>query len=350
MATLDDVALLSQVSAMTVSRVINNKDGVSAKTREKVMSAIRELNYRPNLVARCLATNHTNSVGVLVSRLENPVYSVIVSGINKAATECGMDIILGSGQDTESLIKSANTLMSKQIDGLIVLPIETRTNNSDLDIASMVRFYKDFESISEEASQSGLPVILMEDYRITGVSGWVREDYKGGAKLAVNYLCQNGHKKIGVICHKFNDRGIWNERYQGFLEAIEENGCPINANYNDSSYDSVEDGFKAGMRLFSKSDLPTAIYCANDEIAVGLLNAAITCKLKVPEDISIIGHDGSLYSEISCPRLTTVSIQPYEIGRTCMEQVYHQICGKKVSDVRVVEPKLIEGESVKKLI
>ena len=101
---------------------------------------------------------------------------------------------------------------------------------------------------------------------------------------------------------------------------------------------------------FSKSDLPTAIYCANDEIAVGLLNAAITCKLKVPEDISIIGHDGSLYSEISCPRLTTVSIQPYEIGRTCMEQVYHQICGKKVSDVRVVEPKLIEGESVKKLI
>ena len=112
MATLDDVALLSQVSAMTVSRVINNKDGVSAKTREKVMSAIRELNYRPNLVARCLATNHTNSVGVLVSRLENPVYSVIVSGINKAATECGMDIILGSGQDTESLIKSANTLMS----------------------------------------------------------------------------------------------------------------------------------------------------------------------------------------------------------------------------------------------
>ena len=219
MATLDDVALLSQVSAMTVSRVINNEEQHIRKNTGKSDVSDPGAKLPPQFGSQMSChESRIILVGVLVSRLENPVYSGDrVAGINKAATECGMDIILGSGQDTESLIKSANTLMSKQIDGLIVLPIETRTNNSDFNIQSMVRFYKDFESISEEASQSGLPVILMEDYRITGVSGWVREDYKGGAKLAVNYLCQNGHKKIGVICHKFNDRGIWNERYQGFL-------------------------------------------------------------------------------------------------------------------------------------
>lgn len=117
MTTLDDVAKFSGVSAMTVSRVINNKGAVSEKTRHRVLDAIQQLNYRPNLVARGLATNRTNSIGVLVSYLENPIYAVVVSGINKTAEKYGMNIILGSGQDEESLLQSTNTLLNKQIDG-----------------------------------------------------------------------------------------------------------------------------------------------------------------------------------------------------------------------------------------
>ena len=126
MATLDDVARLSQVSAMTVSRVINNKGSVSEATQQRVMDAINQLNYRPNLVARGLATCRTNSIGVVVSRLENPNYAVMVAGINRKAAEYGYDILLGNGEGTAGVIQSINTLLNKQVDGLIILPEETR--------------------------------------------------------------------------------------------------------------------------------------------------------------------------------------------------------------------------------
>ena len=349
MIKLDDVAELSGVSAMTVSRVINNKGAVSDVTRDRVLSAVKKLNYRPNLVARGLATNKTNSIGVLVSRLENPVYAVIVAGINKYASECGMDIILGSGQDEEGLLKSANTLLNKQIDGLIVLPIEIRTKEKEYfqyDVDAMNDFYSHFESIYMDAAQIGLPVVFIEDHKLNGVCAWVREDYKNGAKLAVQYLYEKGHRKIGVVSHKIIDKGIWGERYLGFLEGLEEVGCTLNELYNETSFDSVDDAYEAGMRLFSRQEHPTALYCANDAIAVGVLNAAISSGLRVPEDISIIGHDGSLYSEISCPRLTTVSIRPFEIGRACMEQICMRLSGKEAPEVRIIQPIIIEGKSV----
>lgn len=349
MITLDDVAELSGVSAMTVSRVINNKGAVSEDTRRRVMSAVDKLGYRPNLVARGLATSRTNSVGVLVSRLENPVYAVMVSGINKFASECGMNIILGSGQDESSLLNSVNTLLDKQIDGLIVMPIEIRTKGNEylkFDVDAMSSFYSEFEGIAKEVTNNGLPIILIGDYQLSGVSGWVREDYKNGAKMAVHYLYEKGHRKIGMVSHKITDRGIWGERYLGFLEGLKEVGCEMKEAYNESSFDWVDDAYEAGMRLFAKKEYPTALYCANDAIAVGILNAAMSSGLRVPQDISIIGHDGSLYSEISCPRLTTVSIRPFEIGRACMEQISMRLSGRKASEVTVIQPSIIEGMSV----
>lgn len=349
MPTLDDVAALSRVSAMTVSRVVNNKPGVSAKTVARVEAAIRELNYRPNLVARSLVTNRINSVGVLFSRLENPLYSVMVSGIVQTAAGYGLDVVLGNGHDVDSLIKSANTLISKQIDGLIVLPFEVNMNGEEARHGDTLQFYRELEDILSAMSANALPTILLEDTTIKGISGRVRVDYRGGAEMAVDYLVENGHRKIGMICHNVKDAGIWRERYQGFLSAMEKHGCVINEAYIESCFHSIGSGFEAGMRLFSREDRPTAVYCANDEIAAGVLNAATVSGLNVPEDISIIGHDGSLYSEITYPKLTTVSICPFEMGKVCMEQLYSSLNGTKVKPVRTVEPVLIRGESVKKL-
>ncbi|MDD6200352.1 MAG: LacI family DNA-binding transcriptional regulator [Firmicutes bacterium] len=349
MATLDDVAALSRVSAMTVSRVVNNKPGVSAKTIAKVEAAIQALNYRPNLVARSLVTNRVDSVGVLFSRLENPQYSVMVSGIVQTAARCGLDVVLGNGHDMDSLLKSVNTLISKQIDGLIVLPVEVSAEDGKTSAEDTLRFYAELERILSEMPTGSLPTVLLEDSEIRGISGRVRVDYRGGAKMAVNYLVENGHRKIGMVRHTVKDAGIWRERYLGFLEAMEENHCPIVEEYIASSSHSVSSGFEAGLGLLSRQDRPTAVYCANDEIAVGVRNAAAACGLRVPEDISIIGHDGSLYSETTYPRLTTVSIRSFDMGKACMEQLYGALNGKKMEPVRTIEPVLIPGGSVRKL-
>jgi len=347
MATLEDVALLSGVSAMTVSRVVNNKPGVSAKTIAKVEAAIRQLNYRPNLVARSLVTNRVNSIGVLFSRLENPLYSVMVSGIVQTASEYGLDVVLGNGHDVNSLIKSANILISKKIDGLIVLPVEVNLHGVEATLDDTRYFYSELESILCSMAPTPLPTVLLEDRQVMGISGKVKVDYRGGAEMAVAHLVENGHRKIGMVCHEMRDAGIWQERFQGFLNAMNANGCAVNNDFIADCSLSIGSSFKVVSQLLSKPHRPTALYCANDELAVGALNAAVACGLRVPEDISIIGHDGSLYSETTFPRLTTVSICPFEIGVTCMEQLYLALNKKSIDPVRTVEPVLIQGNSVK---
>lgn len=341
MATLDDVATLSGVSAMTVSRVVNNKPGVSPKTIAKVEAAIRQLNYRPNLVARSLATSRANSIGVLFSRLENPLYSVMVSGIVKAAAEYGLDVVLGNGHSVSSLIKSANILVSKQIDGLIVLPVEVNTPGVEASVTDTLQFYAQLEDMLIGMTPSPLPTILLENRQIQGVSGWVHVDYRSGAEMAVQYLVSNGHRKIGMVSHKERNAGIWLERYQGFLSAMEQCGCAVNEEFVVDCSLSISSSFEVASQLLSKPDRPTAVYCANDELAVGTLHAAIAHGLRVPDDISIIGHDGSLYSEATFPRLTTVSIQPFEIGVMCMEQLYLALNKNSMTPVRTVHPVLL---------
>jgi len=349
MATLQDVATLSGVSAMTVSRVVNNKPGVSSKTVAKVEAAIRKLNYRPNLVARSLATNRANSIGVLFSRLENPLYSVMVSGIVQTAADYGLDVILGNGHDMNSLIKSANILISKKIDGLIVLPMEVNLHGIEAGPDDTRHFYAELEEILAGMTPSPLPTILLENCRIHGISGRVLVDYRGGAEMAVQHLVNNGHKKIGMICHKERNAGIWYERYQGFLHAMADNGCPVEQKYIADCSLSIPSAFEAAAALLRKPDRPTALYCANDEMAVGALNAAAACGLRVPEDLSIIGHDGSLYSETTYPRLTTVSICSFEIGVMCMQQLYQVLNKKSIEQVRTIQPVLIEGGSVQNI-
>lgn len=334
---------------MTVSRVVNNKPGVSPKTVAKVEAAIRQLNYRPNLVARSLATSRANSIGVLFSRLENPLYSVMVSGIVKAAAEYGLDVVLGNGHSVSSLIKSANILVSKQIDGLIVLPVEVNTDGVEASVTETIHFYSQLEDMLTGMSPTPLPTILLENRQILGVSGLVRVDYRSGAEMAVRHLAANGHRKIGMVSHKERNAGIWSERYQGFLSAMDACGCTVDESFIVDCNLSISSSFEAASRLLSRPDRPTALYCANDELAVGTLNAAIALGLRVPEDISIIGHDGSLYSETTFPRLTTVSIQPFEIGVMCMEQLYLALNKKSITPIRTVEPVLIEGNSVKNL-
>lgn len=348
MATLNDVARLSQVSAMTVSRVINNKGSVSEATQQRVMDAINQLNYRPNLVARGLATCRTNSIGVVVSRLENPNYAVMVAGINRKAAEYGYDILLGNGEDPAGLIQSVNTLLNKQVDGLIILPEETRdTEESDSrKKRSSLNFYGQLQQLITEGG-ARLPVVLVGDSQVEGIAGRVGVNYYEGARMAVRCLYEKGHRRIGIVAHEAGQVGIWGERQRGFFDEMRELGCPVRDEDVISCPEAMEAAMQVGLRFFAGEDLPTALYCSNDEIALGFLNAAAQRGVRVPEQVSLIGHDGSLYSEVCYPRLTTVSISPLQIGAASMEIIAE--CLNDPSDKvreRTIKQELIDGNSV----
>ena len=351
MATLDDVARLSQVSAMTVSRVINNKGAVSEATQQRVMAAIRQLNYRPNLVARGLATCRTNSIGVVVSRLENPNYAVMVAGINRKAAEYGYDILLGNGEDPAGLIHSVNTLLNKQVDGLIILPEETRNTeeSGSQSKRSSLNFYGELEQLIA-AGNVQLPVVLVGDFQMEGIAGRVGVDYYEGARMAVKCLYEKGHRRIGIAAHEAGLVGIWGERQRGFFDAMQELGCPVLDKDVIYCPEAMGAAMQVGIRFFAGDDLPTALYCSNDEIALGFLNAAAQCGVRVPEQISLIGHDGSLYSQVSYPRLTTVSISPLQIGAASMEMIAE--CLNESNEPaeqpreRIIKQELIDGNSV----
>lgn len=355
MATLEEVARHCGVSTMTVSRVINNKGYVAKETRELVNKAIDELNYRPNLIARSLVTNRTSTIGVLMTRLENPVYSVIVSGLTQEAVKHDYDIILSTSSDVDSSLKSVNTLINKQIDALILLPMEIRgtidikSESYEESIKGIGEFYQRFGNIASEFQQENLPIVIIGTSRIENVSYYVNEDYRAGAVMAVEYLVEKGHRNIGYLHHQITDEGVWGERYQGFFEAMDELKCPVNPRNFESCIDTIESGYEAMGRLLSKCQDMTAVYCANDIIAVGAANAILSQGLRIPEDISIIGHDGSIYSETVHPRLTTVSIEPYEIGKQAFDLAKDIIDGECAVKEIVVLPKIIEGKSVKEI-
>lgn len=368
MTTLDDVAKRAGVSLMTVSRAINDRNVVSARTYEKVMNAINELNYRPNLLARGLATSKTKTAGVFVTNLENPLYSIIVSSITLKASMLGYDVILSSGIDISSSLKSVEALFSKQIDGLIVLPAQFSENDPFLvehsyDLHTGIQhFYSDFTKITEQYREKGLPIVSVGDLQVEGASARVQDDYILGAKMGTEYLIRHNHKKIGFICHTIRDIGIWGQRYHGFFQAMKEGGLAVNLDYIVESDESIEGGFVAMEKLFALKDRPTAIYCANDKIALGALHAALKNGVRVPEDISIIGHDGSIYSQVSYPKLTTVSICPDQIGKKSMELLYKymniekepanetadETASQPVQE-EIITPQIIEGQTVRQI-
>ena len=358
MANIKDVAKAAGVSPITVSRVFNHPELVSEETIEAVKKAAEALSYTPNLLARGLVTNKTQTIGVFFSRLENPLYSACLSGITEQAAAVGYNVLIAYADTVEDSIKAIQVLLSRQIDGLIIMGIDFRAeddngfNHTILD--EINRFYNQFNKIAERCYQQGFPIICMSQMDgndITNCAGHVAHDYASGSLMAVQYLSQNGHKKIGYLAHVITDHGIWGIRYRAFFDAINKYNCETRPEWVCLSTDTVDGGFHSMKQLLQQKELPTAIYCANDEIAVGAINACHANGVRVPDDISIIGHDGSSIGLFSYPKLTTVSIRYKEMGTECVNLLIEVMKDKQFSHTsKFMRPILVERESVKSII
>lgn len=299
--TIYDVAREAGVSMATVSRVVNNNPNVKPQTRKKVFEAIERLGYRPNAVARGLASKKTTTVGVVIPDISNSIFSEVARGIEDIANMYHYNIILcNADKKKDKEIRVINTLLEKQVDGLLFMG----------------------GAVTDEHIQafrtSSVPVVLCATADENRAIPSVDIDHEKAAFDAVTLLIQNGHQKIAMISGTLQDPANGYARYQGYKKAMEAAGLSIQDEYVRIGNYRYESGLEATKHFLELDERPTAIFAATDEMAIGAIHTLQDNGLKVPEDVSVASVDNIRMASMVRPQLTTVAQPMYDIGAVAM--------------------------------
>lgn len=330
MATIYEVSKLANVSLATVSRVINNSSAVKQKTREKVEEAMRELNYFPNLVAKSLASNRSDCIGVLVTELEHSFFSTMMAAVE---TECRKykkhTIVTASGETNEQ--EGIEFLISRNCDALII----------------------QVESISDDyliqLSKGKIPFVVVNRYIEEISDKCILMDNEEGEYLATKYLIDKGHKDIVYVTGPLNKNDAC-MRLAGYKKALDEYGIPFQPERLYEG-DYLQSGGQKAFDHFYGSEVKfTAFLCANDEMATAIMAAAREKGLDIPSDLSVFGFDDVVFSRYTYPRLSTIEQPIHEIGKMAARIVLEQVYKQNVGPIQKhFAAKVIERESVANL-
>jgi len=292
---LKDIALKAGVSMMTVSRVMNNDPKVGAKTREKITKIAKDMQYKPNIAARHLASSKSYMIG-LVCEFANASYvsKFLVGGLKKSRAT-GYHIVLDetSGDLEKALYVIKDLVEVTRVDGLILLPpISDIPEVIDLLLASKTGFIRIAPNVNLTASH----YICMDDYQ--------------AAFDITNQLIRSGHKRIAHIIGSPN-QGVSRLRYQGYLDALRSNERMMPPEYIEQGNFTYKSGLDAAHRLLDLSNKPDAIFAANDEMAAAVLSVAHMKHLQIPKEVSVVGFDDTELATTVWPNISTVT-QPLE--------------------------------------
>ena len=321
-ATIKDVATRANVSVATVSRVVNNLDGYSDETKEKVLEAIKELGYQRNAIARGLVTKTTKTIGVLIPIVSAYLYAEILNGIEEKANENGYGIFLcNTGVNGVRAINYIKMLGERQVDAIIVVSL---TINDE--------YYNLLNSLK-------IPYILVSTLSYKYKIPYIKVDDQQAAYTATQFLIEKGHTKIALISGGKEDKISGITRVNGYRNALQD--YDINITYN-SGIMCMED------LLQEKEDF-TAVFATSDEMALGALSVMHRNKIEVPEKISIIGYDNTLIAQMSNPPLTTVAQPLYEMGVKAFAKILSVLETGNSGDNVILSHKIVERETVKLL-
>jgi LacI family transcriptional regulator len=295
--TITEIAKLANVSKSSVSLVLNNKPGVSEKTRAKVLGIIKKYRYRPNQIAQSLAGGETRGVGLIIKEIDNPYFGRLMRGVYDACSKLGYTVLLGSseqlpGKESEII----RTMVSKRVDGLIISPLQ----NEEADYSNLVDLMKDAYPLVILGSLPNYP------------ANSVDIDNHAAAFDAVSHLIQLGHRNIA---HLAGPSGHGMKRLEGYKAALLEHSLPLRKNSIIHVDPYAPNGYQAGREMFAGvKDPPTAVFCYNDLVAIGLMNALLDLGIDVPGSVSVMGFDDiDLAGYLRIP-LSTVRMPAYEIG------------------------------------
>lgn len=323
--TIYDVAREAGVSMATVSRVVNGNPNVKPTTRKKVLEAIEKLGYRPNAVARGLASKRTTTVGVIIPDISSIFFGELARGIEDIATMYKYNIILcNSDQNKDKEIHLINTLLEKQVDGIVFMGGQIT------------------EDHVEEFKRSPVPIVLSATIDQEKEFPSVNINYEEAAYDAVKFLIDNGHSKIGMLTGSLEDPVNGYQKYSGYRNALKEANFTFSDEYvviGDYTYDS---GIEAMEKFLELNDRPTAIFAGTDEMALGIIHGAQDRGLNVPKDLEVIGFDNTRLAAMVRPTLTSVVQPMYDIGAVSMRLLTKYMNKEEVTDEVVLLPHRIE--------
>jgi len=319
MPTLKDVAKKAGVSPALASLALNEKPYVSKEAREKIYKAVKELGYRPNIVARSLRQKKTDTLGLVLSDIANPFFPEIARGVEQRAREYGFNVILcNTDADPFQEEESIEILFSKQIDGLII--------TSARSIDNIKRYLKEDR-----------PIVLVNRDPCPGMCDFVGIDNVSSARMAVNHLIKLGHRKIAFIEGEPASPASFG-RYEGYKEAIKEADIPFRENYIRIGYLRYEGGYRAMLSFLKQKEPPTAIFSVNDMMALGVIDACLERDIKIPQDIAIVGFDDMWVASLKTVQLTTVRQPRYQMGLKAVDLIMERIEGKREKVKRLILP------------
>jgi LacI family transcriptional regulator len=317
------VAREAGVSKQTVSRVLNNKGEISAATRSKVLAIIERLGYRPSSLARGLATNKTMTLGLVVPDIGNPFFSEITRGADSAAHAAGYSLLLGNTfEDPEREADVLRTLEGKRVDGIVLC--SSRLSDDQLD-----------------AFCAEQPMILVNRQHTSANVGSVRVDDAAGATVVVRHLVQSGRTVIGFLSGPPKSHS-GQERAKGYAAALAEAGRALDPTLNVNCPPYLEGGRQVALNLLAARPDVNALFCYNDLVAAGALQACTKLGRRVPEDVAVIGCDDIPLAEMVTPPLTTLHVSQQEMGASAVRLLLNKIngCADECREI-VLQPQLV---------
>jgi len=324
MATnIRDIARAAGVSSTTVSRVLNGSGYVKDETKALVLKVIKEFNYTPSAVARSLSKSETNTIGVIVPDIENPFFGEVIKGISSLADERNLNIILcDTNEKVSKEIKFLNMLKEQRISGIIVTPTNdiNEVNNEQLSVLENM----------------GIPIVLVDrDVKHSNFDGVFIDNIRG-AYEATSALIKEGHRKIAIITGP-NTSKPGRDRLTGYKKALRINDIELNKGYLFYGDFKLDSGYQSTKEILKMKDRPTAILVCNNMMNLGCIKAIYENKLRIPQDMAIIGFDEVQMLDVVGLNISVVSRPNTDMGKTAMELLLKKMDTKeRTGTVRII--------------
>ena len=330
--TVKDIGRRLNLHFTTVSKALHDHPDISEQTKRTVISLAEELGYHPNSIAKNLKNQKTSTLGVIVPSIKNDFFSAVISGIEEVAYGRGFNtIVCQSNEDTGCEAIHARTLTSNRVAGVLVSVAETTTSGAH------------FRTLQNH----GIPLVFFDRFCEDIEADKVVVDDHNGAAQAVNHLVQSGYKRIAHLAGPVNT-SIGSDRCRGYMDELRRNGIEIDPEMIVYGGFGEKDGISAFRTLLSRDKMPDAIFAVNDPVAIGVYKETKRKKLKIPQDIAVVGFGNNTLSSYLDPPLTTVIQSPYKMGKIAAGMLLRRIDDEKGDmepEVEVIETKLILRES-----
>lgn len=319
MTTIRDISRRTGVSIATISRVMSQPEKVAEHTRRQVLKAIEESGYQPNLLARNFRANKSNVVLVLVPNIANPFFSNIIRGIEKVASELGYSVLLGDCAHSDEREDTYATLAAtKRADGILQFnarlpgPVENPVRSNVLPFVNVCELIPDFDGPS------------------------VSIDNVDAAQRMTRHLLDLGHRRIGIVTGP-TSTPLTKARMQGVRAALKDFGCGADLAFVVNGDFTMESGYGAVSDI-DDGQMPDAVFCFNDEMAIGVIKRLSDLGLEVPGDVSVAGFDNIEFSRYIRPSLTTISQPTTQIGETAMRLLFELMEGRTPETPQIILP------------